>query len=280
MKAGLLPRLLLAIWLATSVGCANHVFYPQPEIDSTPEQLGYDFQRLADTAEDGVELVHWLIPAVREPRRGAILFFHGNSQNISAYQKKVLWLVDAGFDVLLFEYRGYGDSGGEAELGKSMADIRQAMQHFVQQYPQDKRIVLGQSLGATMAGFVLAEYRLADDFDAVILDSAFAGYRRIMREAMAKHWLTWALQYPASLFMPARYDLLPVIDAISPTPLLIMHGRDDYVIDISHAGDLFAAAAEPKEMLTYPGRHIQGFSEAAVRDEVLDFLLQAAKQER
>ncbi|HEY9033260.1 MAG TPA: alpha/beta fold hydrolase [Pseudomonadales bacterium] len=263
---------LLALLLLQA--CAgNRVFYPETGFRQTPADLGYQYRQRQLAAADGTPLSLWQVPASGESQ-GVILYFHGNARNLAGNLHQVLWLADAGYELVMMEYRGYGDSPAEADLAHSIDDIGRVLDWFVASYPQQPRFVLGQSLGAAMAGFALASSGSAGHFDGVVLDAAFAGYRRIMREVLARHWLTGLLRYPASLAMPAGYDLLPVIDRISPTPLLIMHGDNDRVVDYAHALDLYRAAAEPKQLLTYHQRHIQAFADASARQLLLLFLQQ------
>ena len=258
--------------------CANHVFVPsEQQWQQTPMDHGYDFLDQYILVADNTLLNAWLIPSVRQSRLGAIIYFHGNANNISYHIEQVSWLVDSGYDVLMVDYRGYGASEGDIDLHKTVDDVAYALAWFQRQYPDDTRqYVLGQSLGGSLAAYVLGTREdLAENIDAVILDAAFARYRQIMRDVMAAHWFTAMLRYPASLFMPSRYDPLPVIGNISPIPVLILHNKQDQVVDYQHALDLYAHAGEPKKLLNYTEPHIRGFREAHVREAVLQFLAES-----
>ena len=184
----------------------------------------------------------------------------------------MFWLTDEGYDVLLVDYRGFGHSEGEVNIHKNIIDIGTAMQYFFEQYPDERKYLLGQSIGAAMSGYVLAtQPQLCKQFEAVALDSGFAEYGRITRDVLNGSWVTWAFQYPISWTMPGQYDLLPVIDHIAPTPLLIVHGKKDTLVSFDHAEDLFARAGRPKSFLWFDGPHIGAFLDANNRKALVNF---------
>ncbi|NRB38425.1 MAG: alpha/beta hydrolase [Pseudomonadales bacterium] len=265
-------RLLLLIFCQLA-GCSGFLFYPSKEWQYDPKDRGYDYQSISIAAEDGILLNAWLMPQRTETRKGAVIYFHGNAQNIGSHVAQVFWLTDAGYDVLLVDYRGFGHSEGRVDIDKNIVDIGSAMNFFFSMYEKDeKKYLLGQSIGAAMSGYVLATRpELRKGFDGIALDSGFAEYRRITRDVVSRNWITWVFQYPISWSMPGRYDLLDVIDKISPTPLLIIHGKKDFLVGFDHAEDLFAKAGRPKSMLWFDGPHIGAFLDEANRQALVNF---------
>ena len=254
-------------------GCSGFLFYPTKDWQFDPQEHGYDYQNISIEASDGILLNAWLMPHRTDKKAGAVIFFHGNAQNIGSHVAQVYWLTDAGYDVLLVDYRGFGHSQGKPNIHENMTDIATAIEYFfAQNQPDTDKYLLAQSLGASMSGYVLATRPdLNKQFTAVALDSGFAEYGRITRDVLAKNWLTWSFQYPISWTMPGQYDLLDVIDHISPTPLLIIHGRKDHIVNFSHAQDLFAKAGRPKSMLSFDGPHIGAFFDEENRQALLRF---------
>lgn len=271
----LLTRLALSLVLVLSLSaCSHHIFYPsQKQWQSTPKDLGYSYSEHYLKAVDGEILHAWQIHTDKKDKHGAILYFHGNSQNLSYYLEQVTWLIDAGFDVVMVEYRGFGASSGEISLKQSTNDISLCMQWFLKSYPQQNRWLLGQSLGASLSLFVSGtNVSLAHQFNGIIADSGFANFRSIGQDVFARYWFTWPVQHPLSWFMPKGYDADNVISKISPTPVLIMHSKEDRVVAFYHSEKLYENAQQPKLMLAYSGPHIQGFKQKNVRQEVLNFL--------
>ena len=87
-------KLLLIIALSYCLSaCSGFLFYPTKQWAQTPDQHDYDYENLSITAGDGIKLNAWLMPHRGEQFNGAIIFFHGNSQNISTHVNQV-FLVD------------------------------------------------------------------------------------------------------------------------------------------------------------------------------------------
>lgn len=275
-------RISMTVFLLMQLSaCSGFLFYPTKDWQFDPRTHGYEYQNISIQAKDGIQLNAWLMPQRTASKKGAVIFFHGNAQNIGSHVAQVYWLTDAGYDVLLVDYRGFGHSEGKVNIHKNMDDIATAIEFFFKQNSGlEKKYLLGQSLGAAMSGYVLATRPdLNKQFSAVALDSGFSAYGQITRDVLSKHWLTWSFQYPISWTMPGQYDLINVIDQISPTPLVIIHGRQDRIVSFKHAEDLFAKAGRPKSMLSFDGPHIGAFFDEQNRQALLRFYQSGALRE-
>ncbi|QIS11153.1 alpha/beta hydrolase [Nocardia arthritidis] len=214
-------------------------YLPEKLIVQDPSLLGMDFRELSMRTTDG-EIVHgWWLPA-RNPV-GHILFAHGNAGNIGDRVPILALLVQAGFDVLAFDYRGYGRSTGRPTEAGTYLDSRAAL-HTLRERPgvDPKRIVyLGKSLG----GGVMTELAVAEPPAALILMSTFTGIRDAARSV-----------YPflPSPFVPDAYPSLRRIRRLR-APVLIMHGDQDELLPLRHAERLYAAAPEPRKLVVFPG---------------------------
>lgn len=269
IKAFLFNILLLAVLS----GCANNIFYPAERAWSqTPDELGYRYRNHFLSMPDGAQINVWQLPGVGASR-GAILYFHGNTQNISRHISQIAWLVDAGFDVVMVDYRGFGASSGKLSLAKTADDMHQVMLWFLSQYPEQETWLLGQSLGAALSIHVAgSDKSLSQAFNGFIFDSGFASFQAIGQDVFSRAWFTWGLQLPLSWLMPKGFDAKNVIANFSPRPILLLHGVEDYVVPYHHAETLLAAAKESKSLVSYYARHIQGFANLAIREQVLAFI--------
>src|SRR6266436_3565285 len=94
------------------------VYFPARELYGDPADVGLAFTDLTVPTEDGERLHAWWVPTRAAPARGHVLFFHGNAGNVSHRLEHARALTEAGLDVLLLDYRGYGRStGGRARKG-------------------------------------------------------------------------------------------------------------------------------------------------------------------
>lgn len=261
-------------------GC-NGIFYqPTRTLLITPERLHYSFEDVYFKSRDGTELNGWFIPG-RGQIRGTVVQFHGNGANMANHYGAVYWLPDKGFNVFVFDYRGYGKSAG-IPTRQGIAEDGIAAVEYVQSRSDasDLPIILfGQSLGGAVAVSTLIRQKW-NGIGAVIVESSFARYRDIAREKLGSFWLTWPFQWPLSFLISNADSPADLISKISPIPVLIVHGDSDEVIPVHHSEALFKAAREPKLLWIVPGgRHIDAFSPEHFenRKRLIDFLDQIPK---
>jgi len=275
----LLHRFILALLLLATTGCSGLFFYPSRVMQEGPAVKLFTHRDVVFQAGDGMVLHGWYFPV--ENARGSILVLHGNAQNLSTHVNSVLWLVKEGYNLFIVDYRGYGFSGGKPTLEGVHADADAALEKLfsMPETDPDRVVVLGQSLGGSIAIYTVANSPHKDRIRALVVDSAFSGYRRIAREKIGSFWLTWPFQYPLSWTITDRYSADQWIGKISPMPVLILHGLDDPVVPMHHGRILSEAAGQPKEFwLTARPGHVQSFGDDAVRKNLLDYLSNILRQ--
>jgi len=86
------------------------VYLPTSAIGQAPSDAGMTFRELSFAADDRRRLHGWWLSTTARGRLGPILFCHPNAGNIGDRLLEGLVLSEAGFDVLLFDYRAYGRS--------------------------------------------------------------------------------------------------------------------------------------------------------------------------
>ncbi len=252
--------------------CSGLFFFPEKRLLRTPTQLNLVYEDVYFETIDKLRLHGWWLPT-KKPL-ATILFLHGNAENISTHIASVAWLPAAGFNVFLFDYRGYGLSQGEPNFKGLHQDVEAALATVKQRKDVSPNLILfGQSLGASIAITSLAASKYKESVRVLIIDSAFAGFRQIAREKLSDLWITWAFQWPLSLAFDNTYKPLEAISSISPIPILIIHGAADKVVPVHHAEQLYAAAKEPKKLWIVPNSgHIQSLNNMKIRQDLLDYL--------
>jgi uncharacterized protein len=254
--------------------CTAVFFQPHRIQVSTPDKLGLAYQDVPFKARDGVELFGWFLPA-KGPALGTILQLHGNAENISTHFASLAWMPARGFNVFIFDYRGYGGSEGEPALEGVQLDIDAAMETLLSRgdIDKDRIVIYGQSLGGALAAYYVAHSSHRDRVRALVLESAFSDYVDIAREKFTDHWITWPFQWIPLLSVDDRFSPLPVMAKISPIPLLILHGDQDLVVPMHHAQRLYDAARQPKQLWIVSGAgHIQTTGSSAVRERLVAYL--------
>ena len=219
------------------------VFFPDKEIHGTPGDLGLKYEDVFFTTSDGVRLHGWFVPSDGDT---TLVWFHGNAGNISHRVDNLLMIHRMlGVNVFIFDYRGYGRSGG-APSEKGLYRDAEAVLAYLSSRPQttdDRLIFFGRSLGASVA----VDLATRVEPHALVLESPFTSVRE-----MAK------LSYP---FIPAplltlplrsRFDSLTKISSIQ-APVMVLHGDTDDTVPIETARRLYDAANEPKRFYTIVG---------------------------
>lgn len=270
---------LLALLLLALQGCSSLFFYPLSPWVQNPARLGLDYQDVVLIEADGTRIDGWWLPAVG-PVKGTVYYLHGNAQNISTQIVNVAWLPAQGYQVLLIDYQGFGLSDGESSLAGSMVDIQTGLDWLNASGRLDDKplIVYGQSLGASMSTWVLAQPKNHGRADCFIEEAGFADYQQIVDEVMQKSWLTWPLRPLVVPFINNQYAPVKVIGQLSPMPLLLMHSRDDQVVPFSQGQEMFRAAKQPKTFYVMTGKHAQGPRNQQVRAAMLQFMQQCGVQ--
>ena len=265
--------ILLAALLLVFAGCTGLFFKPGNlfVIDPATERLSPE--GVYFTSPDGVKLFGWYFR--RPEARGTILVCHGNVENISTHVRLDRWLVEAGYNLFIFDYRGYGRSGGQPDVKGVHRDAEAALETLITRllHPGSRIIVFGKSLGGAIATHLVATSRHKDRMKALILDSVFSDYRMIAREKIADSVVGWPFQYPLSFLVNNDYSPMKRIKDIAPIPLLIVYGTDDRIVPGHHGRLLYDAASEPKELWvsSVPG-HVRSFSDTAFREKLLNYL--------
>src|SRR3954447_18196353 len=152
------------------------LYFPTRAIAASPAAAGLDFADVDFPTDDGERLLAWWVPA-RGDAIGHVLLCHGNAGNIGDRIAHVELLSAAGFDVLAFDYRGYGRSSGRPSEQGLYRDARAAHEAMLGREGVDpaRVIYLGESLGGAVALALALERPPA----GVILQSAFTSVRDV-----------------------------------------------------------------------------------------------------
>lgn len=239
----ILPSLLFSV----HAGLDDAFYQPDSKEYTTPDQDGYAYETAEFKSEDGTQLSGWFIPAKGEAL-GTVIHFHGNAQNMTAHYSFVSWLPANGFNLFVFDYRGYGKSEGTPSREGVFEDSIAAVDYIKtrEDIDQHKIILFGQSLGGANALAVAGSQKF-EGIVGILSESAFSTYK----SAATDH--AGLLTPLAFAFIGNKYSPKAVVKNIAPIPLVFIHGTNDQVVEYKHAEKLYKAAAEPKELWTIKG---------------------------
>ncbi|NLZ02694.1 MAG: alpha/beta hydrolase [Pirellulaceae bacterium] len=231
--------------LALAVLCMifeeQFIFFPSryPQGDWNP--AGLKFEDAQFTASDGTPLHGWYVP--HENPRAVVLFSHGNAGNLSDRAEMLRALNGrAGVSVMIYDYRGYGKSGGRPAEKGLLLDARAARAWLARRagVAETRIVLMGRSLG----GAVAVDLAATDGARGLVLESTFTS----IAEMAAVHY-PWL---PMRSLIRNRFDSLAKIGRYRG-PLLVSHGDSDRVVPYEMGRRLLAAANEPKTFLTIEG---------------------------
>jgi hypothetical protein len=215
-------------------------YFPEPADDLSPERLLLPADRVRAVqlpADDGLTLNGWhLLAGGPSSARPTALYFSGNGGNRAYRIAETGLLMNAGADVLLFDYRGYGDNPG-SPTEQDLADDARAVWRFAtqEQHVAPERIFLyGESLGGAVGTRLAAGLCAAGMPPAgLVLRSTFSTLADV-----AQHFYPLV---PVKMFLQERYASIEQIPHVT-CPILVLHGTHDTIIPYALARKLFAAA--------------------------------------
>jgi len=198
------------------------------------------------STEDGLELAAWYVAAPGPPSltqcRPTVLVANGNAGNRLSRGPLGQSLVDAGFGVLLVDYRGYGGNPGSPSEAGLAADIRAAHRFLTVEEGIDpaELFYFGESLGAAVVTGLAAEQPPA----GLLLRSPFTQLADVAQQ-----------HYP---FLPVRLllrDRFAVRDSIGAVrvPTTVVYGSADSVVAPAQSRAVADAAGGPVELIELPG---------------------------
>jgi uncharacterized protein len=269
-------------WLAYSR--ASDIVRPaRVQATRTPQAAGItDYQEVSFASTDGLTLRGWYIPT----QNGAVVIFvHGLGSNRGMFWDDVGILHRHGYGMLLFDLRNSGESDGEiTTMGlQESRDVDGAVAFALSQpgVDADKVAVFGHSMGGATA--ILAAAR-NPAISAVIAQSAYTSLEDNISASIRQ--LTGLPAFPFAplvVFFGEQQSGMQIrqvrpvddIGAISPRPVLLVHGAQDKLVQVSNVYKLYEAAAQPKEIFVIENAGHGGFLQASpdeYEQRIINFL--------
>jgi len=227
-------------------------------IEGSPALLGLRYEDVSFSSRaDELTLHGWYLPV--ENSEQIVIMVHGAEQNRADPNVKMLdiasGLVERGYNVLMFDLRGHGESEGDMMSAgyHEKRDLLGAIDY--EKGRGFERIgVLGFSMGAATTLMATAENA---DIDAVVADSSFADLKDMIEPEFSKRTKFPKLLLPGLLFMvKTMYGVdfnaikpADLVSEIAPRPMFFIHGELDEVIPLEHAYKLHEASQNPQNQL-------------------------------
>ena len=238
------------------------LFHPEP----LPRDYVFSFNRpfkevfIPVNIRDTLHLVQFFPPDTGQ-KKGVVLYFHGNRDNVIRYEKYVDNFTKYGYEVWMPDYPGYGKSTGtiteklinmEAE-----AVYKLARTHF----GEDSIVVYGKSLGTGPASLIASEFKC----HRLILETPYFSFPSLFR--------VYAPIYPTQTMARFKFPVGKYLEKVK-APITIFHGTDDQVVFYSNALKLKTVLKPGDEFITIEEGDHNNLNDFPLFKEKLDSLLQ------
>ena len=200
----------------------------------------------------GVTLAGWKVPA-RAARRGTVVYLHGVADNRGSGLGAVERFRDRGFDVIAYDSRAHGDSGGTV-CTYGFYEKRD-LQRVLDSVESGPVVVIGTSLGAAVGLQAAADDRR---ISAVVAVESFSDLRTVATERAP--WFFTGGVIRQSFALAEELGQFPV-DEVSPMsaglririPVLLIHGSEDTETPPEHSRQILGLLHGPKQLLIVDG---------------------------
>ena len=236
----------------------NLIYAPNKQLLLNPNNIGLDFEDVRINTSDGLSLHGWYIPG---PNKLTLVWFHGNSGNISTRLDSIGDVrKNLGYNIFIFDYRGYGLSSGDTSEEGTYSDSDAVMSYLLssKDLEPSQTVLWGHSLGCAIATKVATKYPIR----TLILQSGFTSI-----PAMSSH------KYPflpgigllTRILFKTKYDILSKLGSVQ-VPILVIHGDQDSVVPHFMGETIFSHARSPKRFYSVKGAghndiHVTGGSD-------------------
>ncbi len=255
----------IGILLYCSVGIA--LYYLQDRFLFHPVKLDsnytFAFKNFAEmkvpvNGTDTISLVKFL-PA-DSIRKGIVVYFHGNMENVVHYASNAGFFTDRGYEVWMPDYPGFGKSTGERTEKKMLDQGMMVYNMAAASIPADSIVIYGRSLGTGIASYVASDVSCK----ALVLETPYYSIPSLFAH--------YAFLYPVnamSNYKFPNYEYLPGVKSM----VIILHGTKDNVVPFSNALKLKQLLKKDDSFITFEGGSHNNLSTFPLYTRIMDSVL-------
>ncbi|MEP6676691.1 MAG: alpha/beta fold hydrolase [Ferruginibacter sp.] len=193
-------------------------------------------------------------------RKGVVLYFHGNMENINHYQKFAANFTSQGYEVWMEDYPGFGKSIGERSEKNMNLQAWQVYEMANAKYKSDSIIIYGKSLGTGVASYVASNANCK----RLILETPYYSIPALFNSFAPVYPVDWASHYKFRI-----NEYLPDVKS----PISIFHGNNDWIIPYRCAAKLKQFLKPADEFITIDGGSHNNLNDYPLFHQKLDSLL-------
>jgi uncharacterized protein len=251
---------IIAVSVSVYVSIILFIYFFQAKLIFRPIPLAHDYKFSFEYPFEELWLgkfkkINALIFRVKNPK-GVVLYHHGNSRNIQHWGDFHTDFTSRGYDVLFYDYNGFGKSGGILTEQSLYRDAKICYQYLQNHYPKEKIYQYGRSLGSALAT------RLALRFGSpfLVLETPYLSMKKMAQNSYPFLPISWMIRFPL------RQDL--DIKAVK-CPILIISGSQDELTPHNHSQLLSEMNPKAKLVVIKDGQH-NGLNQYDLYQKVFD----------
>lgn len=271
MLKSIVQSVLISIAVTFAIGLGlrftgvmdSFFFRPNDRVYDAPGSGWLEHRDVTFQSDDGTALHGWFFPA--QSPVGTIVHLHGSDGNITGTARNVIWLIESGYNVFAFDYRGYGRSEGSPSREGVIADARAAYRYArtIPEVDPERIVLFGQSMGGQLAIHAALD---AQPPAAVIAEATYASYADHLFDKMAQITFASIFRWPMWLIASDTGSADQVVAHLK-SPLLIIHGTHDKGVRPHHSERLYQLAPDPKQLwLVENAQHLRVFKQSPFKD--------------
>lgn len=240
------------------------MYNPYFHVNTPHRNQSPDLEKITLQTNDGLKLISYYKAPKTKPDGElypTILYLHGNTGPAGDAAHKLIPIVDAGYGVLLLEYRGFGPNPGKPTEKGLIADAEAGL-HFIhlKQGKKAKVIYYGMSMGTGVANG-LAEKRPPA---GLILECGFTS----MTDAARHHYF----MFPVKYMIKDTFESKRRIQTLQ-APLLVLHGQKDGTVPVEQGKEIFETApVQDKTLKLYPDAAHVNLYDFGSSDDIVKWL--------
>lgn len=225
------------------LGLANSLFYFPVKVKGTnPGNEKLKYEEVSFPSKDRTNLTAWLIPSSAVKVKGVIFYSHGNTGSIHSHYGFCSWLLQHGYHIFLYDYRGYGSSEGVPNR-KGVTEDAEAALNYVLDFKDWKPlpvISFGHSLGVAKSMKALYSVNKNKRIKGAIMWAGFSSYLAVAQDKVGG----LARAFVSDEYAPMEY----VKEVSGRMPMLFMHGKADKVVEPYHTELMYNKAVGKKTL--------------------------------
>jgi len=186
-------------------GCSKNAIFPtDTKVYDSPLNYAYSYEEFYFKSSQEAMLRGWLFRS-KGASRGMIVVANGMAFNMSSRFTEWTWVLERGYDLFIFDYRGYGESMGEVDMFGFVDDVTSAIEYahaFDKNLPM---VVVGQSMGGSFVIDAVAK-KPYPYVKLLVIDSTMTGFGAAGEELAKQHILLWPLIWVPAVITPEGVD--------------------------------------------------------------------------